>query len=426
MATINVTIAAGIDDVKMNVGFLGPSAYTTGDANVRVGFSTFMAGFNEHVGLRFPSVNVAQGIVATAATITVQVVSVSGTPDFTIRGNDVDDAPAWPASITESSSDTAATITSASPGVVTDTAHGLSNGNVVNFSNLSEMTELNGVSKTIANVTTDTFEIDDTSGFAAETTGGKWSLDGNRPGAMGDETTASVSPTVAGTGQISFNVLGIVNEIFQRGSWAANNDMRFQLKNNATATNNFSMESQEVGSPIFGPAQLDITFPEDYIMPVFPIESVDYDGAPKVFPSRHVGDGSNYPIEEGFCGVMAALDADSAVFLRFMRLPNTLPGGSPYISLFALADDVALGVTLQLFWAAVAAEEDPSSATLNDEGEQTLTWSPGDDDVYKSLEWQLDVTTVPAAGDIVVAKLLFKSTSDLAVVSTWKGWLQYK
>lgn len=74
-----------------------------------------------------------------------------------------------------SSSATAATITKANPGVVTDTAHGLENGDEVFFYNLTEMTEVNQTIQTVANKATDTFEIENTSGHgAAETTGGAW------------------------------------------------------------------------------------------------------------------------------------------------------------------------------------------------------------------------------------------------------------
>ena len=64
-------------------------------------------------------------------------------------------------------------ITKANPGVVTATAHGYSNGDTVYFSRLTEMTELNGTTQTVANKADNTFEIIDTSGYgAAETTGG--------------------------------------------------------------------------------------------------------------------------------------------------------------------------------------------------------------------------------------------------------------
>ena len=74
-----------------------------------------------------------------------------------------------------SSSTTAATVTKANPGVVTDTAHGLENGDEMFFYNMTEMTELNQTIGVAANKADDTFEIASTAGYgAAETTGGAW------------------------------------------------------------------------------------------------------------------------------------------------------------------------------------------------------------------------------------------------------------
>lgn len=162
-------------------------------------------------------------------------------------------------------------------------------------------------------------------------------------------------------------------------------------------------------------------------MSIFGIESVDLAGEPRVFPRRHTGDGANYPTEEGFCGVMASLDADAIVAVRFMRLPDSMPSGSPYITLASLADAVSGAAKVKLEWAAVAMGAKPSAGPLNDEGVSTLTWSAGDDHDYKELEWQLDAAAVPAAGDIVAARFTFTAASwTLAAISTWKGWLRYK
>ena len=74
-----------------------------------------------------------------------------------------------------SSSATAATVTKANPGVVTDTAHGLENGDEMFFYNMTEMTELNQTIGVAANKAADTFQIATTAAYgAAETTGGAW------------------------------------------------------------------------------------------------------------------------------------------------------------------------------------------------------------------------------------------------------------
>ena len=67
-------------------------------------------------------------------------------------------------------------ITQANPGVVTSTAHGLSDGDSVLITNVEGMTEVNGNVYTTANVTADTFELSgtDTTGYGAYTSGGYW------------------------------------------------------------------------------------------------------------------------------------------------------------------------------------------------------------------------------------------------------------
>lgn len=63
-------------------------------------------------------------------------------------------------------------ITQANPGVVTAAGHGFSNGDTPIFDSVGGMVEVNGHKAIIADVTTDTFSIIDTSGFATYTYGG--------------------------------------------------------------------------------------------------------------------------------------------------------------------------------------------------------------------------------------------------------------
>ena len=74
--------------------------------------------------------------------------------------------------LTADSSKTITGITQANPGVVTATAHGFSNGDEIYLSGIGGMTEMNGTVQTITNVTTDTFEIVDTTTYTAYTSGG--------------------------------------------------------------------------------------------------------------------------------------------------------------------------------------------------------------------------------------------------------------
>lgn len=65
--------------------------------------------------------------------------------------------------------------TQANPVVITAVAHGLSNGDEVTLANVGGMIELNGIEYTVANITTDTFELTGIDGtlFTAYTTGGE-------------------------------------------------------------------------------------------------------------------------------------------------------------------------------------------------------------------------------------------------------------
>ncbi len=139
--------------------------------------------------------------------------------------------------------------------------------------------------------------------------------------------------------------------------------------------------------------------------------------ATKVFPNIHIGAGANSKHEEGL-GVMATVDANSTWRLRF-QMPPTLPSGTCKLRLLALADAITGVAKVNPKWASVAVEEDASSATLNEETTQTVTWSTDDDDVYKELKVDLDADTV-VASEIIVMDLVFETSSwTLAQVSTW-------
>jgi len=64
------------------------------------------------------------------------------------------------------------TATAADPSVFTKSSHGLSTNDVVNLSNFTEMTEINGMTGTVTRLDANTFEINGVSADPAETTGG--------------------------------------------------------------------------------------------------------------------------------------------------------------------------------------------------------------------------------------------------------------
>jgi hypothetical protein len=72
--------------------------------------------------------------------------------------------------VLEGSAKTVSAITKASPGVLTSSSHGLSNGDEVYLYNTSAMTELTARNYLVANVTTNTFTLTDLFGVAIDTT----------------------------------------------------------------------------------------------------------------------------------------------------------------------------------------------------------------------------------------------------------------
>jgi len=343
VGTVNVPIAAGVGDVIYET--IAP-LYTDNGTVLYAGRSAFMAGWQRHTGLLFSSVNVPQGETINTATITIYIATVGGTPDFTIRANDVDSAGAW-----------------------ADSA-------------------------------------------------------GNRPGDMGAETTASTSPAIGGTGQVSFDVKAIIQEIVDRGGWVANNNIRFQFKNNAASgSNNISFESYETGSPTYGPAQLDVDY-GDYIMPQVAPHSAYAVTTPRVFPNVHVSDGANSIHEEGL-GVEASLGGDAIWRLRFM-MPETLPTGTPKLKLWGICDTASQVAKVDPKWVTIDVDGDPSGTAPASEGVNTVTWGAGDNDKYQEVKVTLDADTPSAitAGTMVIMDLTFLQADwTLSEVSTWFPWI---
>ena len=108
--------------------------------------------------------------------------------------------------------------------------------------------------------------------------------------------------------------------------------------------------------------------------PIFPHSAFPVT-ADRVFPNFHVGAGANSKHDEGL-GVEASVGADSTWRLRF-QMPPSLPTGTGKLRLLALANATTGVAKVNPKWVSVAVEEDPSSATLNAETTQTVTWGAG-------------------------------------------------
>ncbi len=167
--------------------------------------------------------------------------------------------------------------------------------------------------------------------------------------------------------------------------------------------------------------------------PFSPISAFPVGTSGEIFPNVHVGDGANGSRHEGL-GVANATDltADRIWHLVF-RMPTTLPTGTASFSLGALADIQAGDLSVDIAWASVAFDEDPSAATLTAEGpdpdsrvggdgnnsdNSTFGWASGDDDVYLEARWTLNADTVVANEFIVMDMRIDDGDTDVAAVVT--------
>ena len=152
--------------------------------------------------------------------------------------------------------------------------------------------------------------------------------------------------------------------------------------------------------------------------PLFPYSAVPVT-ADRVFPYVYIGAAAGSKHEEGL-GVQASVGADSTWRLRF-SMPPMLPSGTCKLRLWAMANATSNAAKVNPKWASIAMEEDPSAATLQAEGTQTLTWAAGDNDQYKELKVVLDADTAVANENIAMDLVFETSSWTLAAVSVWQA-----
>lgn len=153
----------------------------------------------------------------------------------------------------------------------------------------------------------------------------------------------------------------------------------------------------------------------------FPPISMVLDASGNLTPTIFVGDGANAFEFEGV-GVIASLAADSKVRLTFAFPVGALPTGTCKLRSCFMSDAAAGSVKYSARWASVAVGEDPSSATLQNEGTTTVTWASGDNDKIKESKVVLDGDT-PVHSQFCVMDLVFETSGwDLAQeVVAWFG-----
>ncbi len=138
----------------------------------------------------------------------------------------------------------------------------------------------------------------------------------------------------------------------------------------------------------------------------------------KVYPDVYATTSNSFLIEA--LGVIASLSADAELHYVF-RVPASLPSGTAKLEVLAMAPAVAGAAKFNPKWKSVAVEDDMDLAagSLNAEGTQTLTWSTGDDDQFKSAKVTLDADTVVADEFIVLRLVMETSSWTLAEKSIW-------
>lgn len=147
---------------------------------------------------------------------------------------------------------------------------------------------------------------------------------------------------------------------------------------------------------------------------IFPYSAVPVTSG-MVYPSIYVGDGATFVHQEVLGVVDATTLTTDAIWRLAFWMPPTLPSGTCKLQVMALADATTGNLIINPKWASVAAEEDSSSATLNAEGDTTISWGANDDDEYKFAEITLDADT-PVGDEIICMDLTIVNTGTTLAV----------
>jgi len=116
----------------------------------------------------------------------------------------------------------------------------------------------------------------------------------------------------------------------------------------------------------------------------------------KVYPDVLRTNSNDFWIEG--LGVMASLDADAELHYLFL-VPPTLPSGTAKLEVVGFSYNAGGDAAFNPKWKSIAFDEDMdlSAASLNAEGESTMTWT------YNSDAHEMKRTKVTLDADTVVA-----------------------
>lgn len=93
--------------------------------------------------------------------------------------------------------------------------------------------------------------------------------------------------------------------------------------------------------------------------------------------------------------VEGSLSADATLQV-FARVPNPLPAGALNLTILAAANATTGQLTVDPRWFALATGADPSTVTLQSEGNTNIIWGAGDADDIKATSIVLDDATAAA------------------------------
>lgn len=153
----------------------------------------------------------------------------------------------------------------------------------------------------------------------------------------------------------------------------------------------------------------------------------------ELFFNTHVGGGGNNAARYPGLGVANATDLTADRYWSLLWFFTTLPTGTAYFDLGAMADVQAGDLSVDPQWASMAFDEDFSAGTLNAEGpdpdsrvggngadgdNSTFGWDTNDDDVMLKSRWTLNADTVVAGEAIIMGLKIVNADTDVAAVVT--------
>jgi hypothetical protein len=131
---------------------------------------------------------------------------------------------------------------------------------------------------------------------------------------------------------------------------------------------------------------------------------------------------SNSFIVEGL-GVIGNIDVFGDAELHYIfHIPPSLPSGTAKLEVLVMGQPVVgASVKFNPYWKSVPVEDtvDLALGSLNAEGTQTVTFGPGDNNVFHRVKIALDADTVVADEFVVLRLVMESATWTLSYETIW-------